>query len=566
MIRCAAIVVLLLAAGAAHGATARSDNFIITAPNQQLADAVADCAEKWRTYHFVHWFGQEPDQVRDWSKPAEITVELAGPESGGGGATTMVHHPNGAVTDFGGRWLGPYQRLVDAVVPHEVFHTVAHSMHGKPIPRWLDEGWATVTESDTARQMQLQFFREMAQGRRLFRTAELHAMTQYPPDARRMMEMYAQAYVQVEYILATHGRESLPQLLAADGDVRSLGYQSVNQFEQRWLAWVEQGHATPATLRRTEVAYRPRSQQCTGGRCTINPGQWLYRDNQGRWVPFGRLIRGVPPRQQAGPSPQPMTQPHQAGPLSPVPSAPQISTPPATVAPGVSDAIEPQGSPQPSQEAASSDPPAAPEPQPASKSEPTTKSSHDTRPAVAGGAAPAGSSASHWTDRWWFKVLLGVAGLATGGAVALSPQARAVLAVLRIWRRIRKWRRQRVSAPAAPPASTPPESTLRQDTATVIEQMQAQESTAAQPAGTFRLGANRDGTEAHELLELLNLEGENPVLYAYVGLATFEELDRLIDGSNTPEAERAWAKELKRVLQDRINKTIPVTETLPVGV
>lgn len=545
MIRCAAIVVLLLAAGAAHGATARSDNFIITAPNQQLADAVADCAEKWRTYHFVHWFGQEPDQVRDWSKPAEITVELAGPESGGGGATTMVHHPNGAVTDFGGRWLGPYQRLVDAVVPHEVFHTVAHSMHGKPIPRWLDEGWATVTESDTARQMQLQFFREMAQGRRLFRTAELHAMTQYPPDARRMMEMYAQAYVQVEYILATHGRESLPQLLAADGDVRSLGYQSVNQFEQRWLAWVEQGHATPATLRRTEVAYRPRSQQCTGGRCTINPGQWLYRDNQGRWVPFGRLTQGVPPRQQA-------TQPSQ--PMVPVPSTPQISTTPAAV-PAVDTPPPPEPSPPAAaQEATPSEPAPDPKPQP------------DRQPAATAVATPSGGQAKqHWTDSWWFKAVLGIGGIALGGAAALSPQARAALTVLRVMRKVRKWRSQRRAGQAPPAAVTPGETTLRQDTATVITQA-AQEAKAAQPASTFRLGAQRDGTEAHELLELLHMEGENPIHYAYVGLATFDELDRLIEGANRSEEERAWARELKRILQDRINKTIPVTETIPVGV
>lgn len=88
---------------------------------------------------------------------------------------------------------------------------------------------------------------------------------------------------------------------------------------------------------------------------------------------------------------------------------------------------------------------------------------------------------------------------------------------------------------------------------------------AAKGAGaspsTFLAYAKRDGTEAHQLLELARLEGKNPILLGYQGLALMDELEELIRGDQAPRAPGELASALRAKIEQRVNAAVRPTET-----
>jgi hypothetical protein len=71
--------------------------------------------------------------------------------------------------------------------------------------------------------------------------------------------------------------------------------------------------------------------------------------------------------------------------------------------------------------------------------------------------------------------------------------------------------------------------------------------------------ATRDDEEARQLLQLSMLEGRNPLHDAIIGRFAFDELDRVIDGSDEWPDARDYAKKLKAILENKFNEMAPLS-------
>src|SRR5437764_11968168 len=63
--------VLLLLAPAAHAATIRTQNFVVTAPSEEMAREFGQAAEFYRKQKAVEWLGQE---VPTWPQPCPLII------------------------------------------------------------------------------------------------------------------------------------------------------------------------------------------------------------------------------------------------------------------------------------------------------------------------------------------------------------------------------------------------------------------------------------------------------------------------------------------------------------
>src|SRR5262245_9198207 len=129
------IVLLVASIFASMGAGQyRTQNFVIHAPSQEVAQQVGQWAEYYRKAKAVEWLGQE---MPTWQKPCpvHVTVSMEGPS----GATSFVFHPQGGVMDMKMEIQGPLDRLLASVLPHEITHTVFAHHFRRALPRWADE-------------------------------------------------------------------------------------------------------------------------------------------------------------------------------------------------------------------------------------------------------------------------------------------------------------------------------------------------------------------------------------------------------------------------------------------
>ena len=69
-----AITVLVLPANILSAAGYRTANFVVEAPNPQLAQKIGDAAEQYRHDLAIEWIGQP---LPRWSQPCPITAEVA---------------------------------------------------------------------------------------------------------------------------------------------------------------------------------------------------------------------------------------------------------------------------------------------------------------------------------------------------------------------------------------------------------------------------------------------------------------------------------------------------------
>ena len=139
-----AALALVLSASSALAGSFTTTNFIVEAPNNQLAKEFGEAAEYWRKEKAKEWLGQE---MPNWKRPCPITVKIT--PDGPSGATTF---------DFGQTPIyqymqitGPKERLLNSVLPHEVTHTVFAYYFRQPVPRWADEGGSVLSEDDIER-------------------------------------------------------------------------------------------------------------------------------------------------------------------------------------------------------------------------------------------------------------------------------------------------------------------------------------------------------------------------------------------------------------------------------
>ncbi len=132
--------------------------------------------------------------------------------------------------------------MLTAVLPHETTHTVlAGSFGNQPVPRWVDEGMAVLTEPRAKIERYLRNLPQHYQSRRLFQIRQLMQMNDYPhPDY--VNSFYAQSVSVVEFLAKKQGPKVFADFVRdglRDGYESALGkhyhYRDFAEMQEDWL-------------------------------------------------------------------------------------------------------------------------------------------------------------------------------------------------------------------------------------------------------------------------------------------------------------------------------------------
>ena len=250
------LFVSLFVVATAQAAEWSTDNFVVTAPTEELAKKVAHTAEGWRVRLAKEWLGYE---LPKWSRKCPILVQVG--QIGAGGETSFRFSWNARtnkneVYDWRMRVQGTEERILDSVVPHEVSHTIFASHFRRPLPRWADEGAATLAEHESEQRRQDLTLKQVWNGGR-FPLKTLLGMTEYPREMQQVMTLYAQGYSLADYLVQKGGRARFLKLLAMaeesnwDAAFQELyGIDDIGRLEATWGEWVLAGSPplTPDTM------------------------------------------------------------------------------------------------------------------------------------------------------------------------------------------------------------------------------------------------------------------------------------------------------------------------------
>lgn len=235
-------VALLILVFPAFGATYSTPNFVVDAPTPELAQKVALTAEQCRDDIALDWLGQK---LPRWYKPCQVRVKVG--QIGAGGATTFAFD-RGHVFGWNMNVQGTEERILDSVIPHEVSHTIFASHFRRPLPRWADEGAATLVEHESERNRQQLMLNQVMSTAQRIPLKSLLAMKEYPREMQNVLTLYAQGYSLADYLVQQGGKTRYLQFLD-DAHHRgwptaiqaSYGLQGIEDLEKRWESWVMAG-------------------------------------------------------------------------------------------------------------------------------------------------------------------------------------------------------------------------------------------------------------------------------------------------------------------------------------
>jgi hypothetical protein len=140
------ICISLIAAGTVRGGGLAHDNdFVVLAPDQDLADAVLAKAVQFRREIAVEWLEEElPPSV------GRVTIHVEISQSGNDQA--LFWPMDSAERTMHKLWLTcPRDLAVGSTLAHEMTHVVLATRFGRRLPAWCDEGMASLND-DAERQ------------------------------------------------------------------------------------------------------------------------------------------------------------------------------------------------------------------------------------------------------------------------------------------------------------------------------------------------------------------------------------------------------------------------------
>ncbi|MEM7455969.1 MAG: hypothetical protein AAF456_16585 [Planctomycetota bacterium] len=258
--RILALLTMILLAGtltepaSAQRYRAASRNFIVQAPDPHLAEVIAQKAEVFRRELAIEWLGYE---LRDWGQKCPIDVQIA-MQSGGETSFAFIMNPRTGESmpvDWDMHIFGTPERLLDAVLPHEVTHTIFATHFGRPLPRWADEGACTTVECELEKEknhrMLLSFLSQRPSRGIPFN--QMFIMREYPRD---ILPLYAQGYSLARFLVMLKGRRHFidyvgagmraegprPSARAWDATTREFyGFRDLSELQLTWQDWVIKG-------------------------------------------------------------------------------------------------------------------------------------------------------------------------------------------------------------------------------------------------------------------------------------------------------------------------------------
>jgi hypothetical protein len=247
LLRLAALVpaLVLLGASLSPGATFSTANFTVTTGDANFARQCAQTAEKFRAQLAREWLGHE---LPRWFRPCQVSVTVG--QIGAGGATTFTFAA-GQVFGWDMRVQGTPERILDSVIPHEVSHTIFASYFRRPLPRWADEGAASLVEHESERRRQSMLLHQVFNTPQRIPLTQLISMKEYPGDMQAVLTLYAEGYSLADYLVQSGGETGKERYLRFLQDAHEhdwnhairtwYGLPDVGSLERRWSNWVAAG-------------------------------------------------------------------------------------------------------------------------------------------------------------------------------------------------------------------------------------------------------------------------------------------------------------------------------------
>ena len=236
-------LLVLFAALASLGAKHETVNFVVEADTPELARKVGEAAEYHRQQLAISWLGQP---LKSWFQKCKVTVHH-GANIGAGGRTKFKFD-HGDVYGWDMRVQGSVERILDSVIPHEVNHTILACHFRRPVPRWADEGAASLIEHSSERDKQQQLVNQLMHTGRRIPLRILLDMTEYPTDMQQVLALYAEGYSLTQYLVQSQGRDAFLRFL---NDANARGWDAaiksfyargnIEALERDWSSWVIAG-------------------------------------------------------------------------------------------------------------------------------------------------------------------------------------------------------------------------------------------------------------------------------------------------------------------------------------
>lgn len=139
--------------------------------------------------------------------------------------------------------LGNHPEVIETVA-HEVSHMVIHQAIENPfgqLPAWLDEGLAMYAQGELPSGHR----RELERARDRDELLSVRSLTSYVGDPTKVNLFYAQSFSIVDYLIDTHGRTKMNELLSKykEGTTDNAALETVYGFDvpgldQRWRDWI----------------------------------------------------------------------------------------------------------------------------------------------------------------------------------------------------------------------------------------------------------------------------------------------------------------------------------------
>ena len=240
------IAVVAILAGLSQSleaATYQTVNFAVTSDRPEVAEEVGKAAELYRRQLAVFWLGKP---LPNWSRPCRISVREGA--LGAGGQTTF-QFVRGEVLNWRMQVQGTLERILDSVLPHEINHTIFACHFRRPLPRWADEGAATLFEHRSEQLKQLALLNEVIRNKNeIISLRDLLSMKEYPQGQRPMLTLYAQGYALADFLVQQKGRHAYLKFIA-DGErgtweeaIRAnFDHAGIESLEKNWRGWVLAG-------------------------------------------------------------------------------------------------------------------------------------------------------------------------------------------------------------------------------------------------------------------------------------------------------------------------------------
>ena len=267
-------------------APVESANFIVYANDRIMAAKVSQAAEGFRKSLAAQWLGRE---LPAWRQKCPIHVKI---DLHAGGETSFAFqmtggNNRGVPVDWDMKVFGSPERILDAVLPHEITHTIFATHFGRPLPRWADEGACTTVEHISERSKNHQMLLQFLTTSRGIPFNRMYTMKQYPSD---ILPLYAQGYSLAKYLIFQKGRRHFlnyidrgmqyeEQGAGISGWNRATkefyGFDDLSDLQLSWVAWVREGSNQEAA---EKLARKPEPKLAS----PIQPPQQTFARNTPR--------------------------------------------------------------------------------------------------------------------------------------------------------------------------------------------------------------------------------------------------------------------------------------------